>query len=271
MIFADQSKERTILCLKRRDSDVDCSNWLPTSRIPVSEITWRASKHDTSSHEDSSVYKRSPRRSRSIRNNDFQLSRTWPHEQNPATTGSHKLNLYLNQRQQTLPSLEVEISRQHIIQYCSHEQPPFHDCFAWLHSPPFHLYRTVAFNKRHLFYLEITRMFCDLTKTVLQRPSSLSQSRVIWKSKSLHASLPPAARLCSHHPFRSNSTDRKAGISATIRRLTALFLWVCILGVVDVLADQDHLLYTVMSSDVINHFMSWPRFHTQSSISAWQK
>lgn len=110
-----------------------------------------------------------------------------------------------------------------------------------------------------------------MTKSFLQRASSLPLSRLMSIAKDRYFSLPYSAGLFLHRPFRSTQQDSQAGISGNIRRESVPFLWVCIMGLADFIPDPDPLLQCALRLDVVNDVLCTPSAWILSEINAWQR
>lgn len=176
----------------------------------------------------------------------------------------HNLHLHLT-------AAQLAESRRHLVVHSAHDFPPALSCFAGLGFAPCNVYRVVSFDKLHVMDLGIIRQFCDMTKSFLQRASSLPLSRLMSIAKDRYFSLPYSAGLFLHRPFRSTQQDSQAGISGNIRRESVPFLWVCIMGLADFIPDPDPLLQCALRLDVVNDVLCTPSAWILSEINAWQR
>lgn len=262
MIVADQPEERTLLCLKRRDSDMDCTHCVLPSRIRS-----MASRHRStvSSSDDDSV---SPSRRRtSIRNGMAHTSiRSYP-ERNPVATVHHQLLLAQHRRDGTdVSSALLAEARQHTISHSAHEYPPVYACFAGLGSMPYYLYRVISFDKLHVMDLGVTRLICDVCNTLLQWASRSPLTRLIATGNNSYTSMPASARLSNHFPFKTLTNDSQAGMCGKIRRLSVPFLWVCLMGLANVPPDNDDIVQLALHLDVVNNFLCGQKQMTDDYI-----
>lgn len=97
------------------------------------------------------------------------------------------------------------------------------------------------FDKLHVFDLGIIRNFTDWTFLVIQQHNQLPLTLLVSILNERYAVIPPSARLPYLLPFRLKSDDLHAGMSGKIRRLSAPFLWLCVLGVSDKDPDEDNV------------------------------
>lgn len=116
-----------------------------------------------------------------------------------------------------------------IIAHSAHEFLPTLSCFAVLGCHPCISYRIISFEKMPMVYLGITRQFCDLTNSVLQRQSILHLSNLISILNDRCSSLPPSAHFSAHPPILANQQDIQATFSGKICRLSFPCLSMCVL------------------------------------------
>lgn len=161
-------------------------------------------------------------------------------------------------------------SRAHIIAHSAHDFPPVFASFAGIGSMPFNLYRIIYFDKLHVMDLGVIRLFCDMCHILLQKASRSSLTRTMATANSRYRSLPPAARLSSHYPFKTTTSDSQAGMSGKIRRQSVPFLWVCIMGLAACTPDDDKILQLALHLDVVNNFLCDVRYRTADEIRVWQ-
>ena len=94
--------------------------------------------------------------------------------------------------------------------------------------------------------LVIMRQLCDQKQSVEQKDSTIPLSRLMPSSLNVlnesFVKLPQQARIPSFRPLRTTFVDIQALISGKMRRLTAPFLWVIMMGVVDIDPGDNSLL-----------------------------
>ena len=261
MFVCDQPEERTILCLKRRDSCMDCTHCVLPTKLQGCSQTLQYSSDAASSDEDA------PRTARrqSIRNSAGERStRSFP-KRSPSKTVGCQLSLGVHATCRHLDAREVKAARDHLINHSAHEYPPALAGFAGLGSSPFHLYTAVSFDKLHVLDLGLTRLYCDHTNSVIRRISDLPVSRAISIANNRYSALPPSARLSAHQPFRYADKDSQAGISAKIRRYSVPFLWICVIGLSSLPPDDDPLVQCALKLNVVNEFLCTPSMYTKKN------
>lgn len=248
MFVADKPEERTVLCLKRQDSDMDCTDCVLQSRVRSSQQS-RTSMLQSSSSDESG--NRTAIRRISIRNTDAQMSIARHPERDPTLTVRHQLRVASHHMHHNMDNVQLASSRRHLIAFSAHEFPPALSSFAGLGSTPCNLYRIVSFDKLHVVNMGITRQFCDLMHGVLQEASSLPLSRIMSIANERFLSLPRSAHLSSHLPFQTTQQGSQAGISGKIRRESVPFLWVCLMGLSNCEPDSDRLMQCALQLDYI--------------------
>lgn len=192
MVVADQPEERSLLALKRRDSDMECSHCTLRTRLREEQsCSGTLSAPSSSSDNESSHTPR--RRVMSRRNTDGDLSSVRLPERDPIRTVRHQLDITIHNKTRHLPPSELLRARRHLIEHSAHELPPVLACFAGLGSIPCNLYRVVTFSKLHVLDLVIIRPFCDLCNTVLARTSPLPLSRTMAIANIRFSTLPHLA------------------------------------------------------------------------------
>lgn len=120
LVLADQPEESTLLCLKSRDSDMDCSHCVLPSRLR-STTNVPSRPRDSSSSEEDSVLQH--RRRTSMRHTAGQLCHNRHSERDPSVTMRHQLSLSLHQRDRMLCTVQLAQSRPHIISFSAHDLP----------------------------------------------------------------------------------------------------------------------------------------------------
>lgn len=273
MIVADQPEERALLCLKRRDSFMDCTHCTLPSRIPSTSAVRIRSTNPHTPYFQSSSDDESPaahRARKTVPNITAQLSTDSHPHRDVARTLQHQLCVASHNRYCSLPVASVSASRRFLVASSAHDLPPALGCFAGLGSPPHLLYNIVSFDKLHVIDLGITRQFCDLVNTVIQKHSNLPLSRLMAVLNDRYMSLPAQARLSTHRPFRSTQDDSQAGLSAKIRRQSAPFIWCVLMGVSSLSPDDDELLQCAFLLSTVNNFLCNPIELTEEDIDKWQ-
>lgn len=147
MLIADQPEERTLMSLKRRYSDMDCSHCMLRPRIRsygplLSYVRQEWSISVASSDGTSSNDAERPRvtRGTSHRNIVGQLCPTRHKERDVITTITHQLNFATHMTRRHLSHVDVSKARLYLVSHSAHDFPSFLSCFAGLDSTPCNLY-----------------------------------------------------------------------------------------------------------------------------------
>lgn len=264
MLIADQPEERMLLCLKGHDSFMDCSLCTLPSRI---------SSQDNATSEDEPT----PTRQHSVSNRVGQLRSDFYSPRPVGNTvtaqlelANHKLHGKELGRNRLLSILSF------LIKNSAHDFPSFLASFDGLGSAPFLLFCIIVFDKLHVFDLGLIRNFTDMICLIIQKHNNqLPLTRLIAILNDRYVDLPPSARLPGLRPFRLNSDDVQAGMSGKVRRLSAPFLWVCVMGVSDKDPDEDDVLQCALQLDRVNQFLCGTneinvRHLTLQDINDWQ-
>lgn len=123
-----------------------------------------------------------------------------------------------------------------------------------LGSFPFRLYRTMSFEKLHVFDLYVPRVITDNAQKYYLR----SPTCAIWASaatKIAHqrmSDLPRSSKLWKMKLFRSVLDERMSGVTGQIRRDSCPFLWVCTMGIEEVQPDEDGMVQSCLLINEIN-------------------
>lgn len=153
MFVADQPEDRTVLALKRRDSDMDFTHYILQSIIRNVQDLPQRLPLSSSSDDDTT---RTTRRRVSIRNQTGHLCLVRHRQRDPTVTVRYKLRAAIHNIHRTIPSSELDV-KHHLIAYVDHEFPPAPLSFVGLGSHPCNLYRIFSFDKLHVMDLSITQ------------------------------------------------------------------------------------------------------------------
>lgn len=180
LFVANQPGERTVLCLKRRDSDMDCTH-CGLQSIHRSSQTSTTSTLQYSSSDDNAD--RSSSSHISISNTKAQMSIARHHEFDPALTVRHQLFVASHHFHRYMNNIQLATSTRNINAFSAHDLLPALYSFEGLCLTPFNLYLIVSFDKFHIFDLAITRNFWPYTRffaTSLQPTSVQSHDHCKW-------------------------------------------------------------------------------------------
>lgn len=166
LFISDQPEQRTLMYLKRRDSDVEFTHCVIPSRLGSAQTQRSAHSLPSSSDEDNTA--RNTRRA-SVRNIQAQLYLIRFSDRDRSYIVRHKLQYSLHNIHRNMNSVHLAQSRRHIITHSFHNFPPALSCFAVLGSPPCKFYRIFSFDKVYFLDISVTQKFCDHSNTVLQR------------------------------------------------------------------------------------------------------
>lgn len=197
MVVAHQPEERTLLCLNRRDSDMEWSHCVLASSLrSTSHVPNRP--RDGSSWEEDPI--RQPRRRISIGNTAGQLCQNRHGERDPSVTVKHQITLSLHQRDRILCTAQLAQSRQHVISFSAHD-------FSRLSLPaqvcgPSHLTCLEPFRSTSYTWCTWELLGCSgagPTQFFRERRVSLYLfSLKRQASVTLHSHLPPVSALTVH-------------------------------------------------------------------------
>lgn len=140
MIIAGQPQERTLMSVKRRDSDMYCSHCVLQSPLS-STLSQCHSSGISSSSDDGSVGAPTSSRRLSVRNAAGQLSHTPYSHRYPSVTFRYQLSVSLHGRQCYLSSSYVAEYRRNLVSQSGHDFPRALGCFADQGYAPYNLYR----------------------------------------------------------------------------------------------------------------------------------
>lgn len=156
-------------------------HWLYILFTPVQSWQYSISFQSISSlsKEDTAESVPHPRRLLSICNTPDELCATLHSQRGPTVTFRYQLNAALQKINRHLHSSDLSHFKNHLIAHSGHDFSLVLSAYAGLGSNTCHLYRIVLCDKLHMVNLVITRIFCDLNNTVLQRDSIVSLSRLI--------------------------------------------------------------------------------------------
>lgn len=273
MVIVDQPEERAVFCLKAKDSFMDCTLCTLPSRVFNERERGPGSQLDSTDEESHIPTRRS---NSSIRNKLVQLDYKNHAKRSVPNTIRNQLKMAVHKTNPTLSPDQLREIKHFLIMNSAQDFPPALAAFDGLGSAPFLLYVTPSFDKLHVMDLGLIRMFSDLTNTVIQRDRPLPLTRLISILNNRYNDLPPSARLTKFLPFRNNKDDSQAGISGKMRRQSAPFLWVCLMGISQKAPDEDPLLQCALQLDVMNQFLCdinkiGTRQITESQVEKWQK
>lgn len=264
MCIADQPEERMLLCLKGHDSFMDCTLCTLPSRISAQG---NVSSDDEQASRQSSVSNRSGQLS-------SEMHSTRPVQKTvkcQLDIANHKFHGH-----ELSGDLLMRI-RSFLIRNSAQDFPSFFASFDGLGSLPFALFIIIVLDKLHVFDIGIIRNFTDWVCLVIQKHNNqLPLTRLISILNDRYTDIPPSARLPHLRPFRLKIDDVQAGMSGKIRRLSAPFLWVCVMGVSDKNPDEDDLLQCALNLDKVNQFLCSAnnisvRHLTIAKINEWQE
>lgn len=172
LLIVDQPEERAIMCLKRRDSFMDCSLCTLPSRLHTAN---NQSANDSSLFSPSIIFTSEDdlpgvvNSSSSTSNITDQVSEhVHPPLDVPASI-QHQLNVARQNISNQLPSSALSASRWFLLSHSAHDIPPALVCFAGLGPAPHHIYNMITFDRVHVLDLGLTRHLCDITNTVIQK------------------------------------------------------------------------------------------------------
>lgn len=269
MVIADQPEERALLCFKGKDSFIDCSLCTLPCRNRTYEFNTQISTPHTSS--DENEIEETPRRGRRrLRNNALQLSEQLHPCLDVQSTIQRKIRIASHNQRTEMSATEAAALCRTLISESAHELPPAISAFAGLGSSPFNLYNVVSFEKLHVMDLVITRLFRDLVNTFIQHSIMWLLSKLMTIINDRFSYISPSVHLPAHRPFRTTTAESQVGISGKIRRLSAPFLWYCLMGVSYQIPDSGHLLFCVLKLDIVNSFLCVSVHRTEDSIIEWQ-
>lgn len=252
MVIADQTDERTMSCLKRRDSEMDCTHCVLQSTV-CSQVS-RKSASSAASSSDNSIAPR-PSRRHCSKNNAGKRETHFPPERNTSITVKHHLGVAVHGRQRSLSSQQLGATRHHLVQYSANDFPPVLSSFDSLGSLPWNLYKNLSFDTLHAVDLGVTRLFCDMTHIALRRGSSQAPSLLIRTETEWWNAMIPSTSLFTHRSFCLNHSDTKGGIFAKNRRQLVLLIWVSLMGLNDAFYDDEELVRTVTQLTVENNYL----------------
>lgn len=133
MLITDQAEERTLMSLKRRDSDMDCSRCVLQYCLSSAQ-SQRHRSGMSSFSDDGSVGAYTSSRRRSFRNVAGQLSYTPNSKRDPNVTVKYQLSVSLHGRNRHLFSSDVAEYRRHLVSHSEHDFPPALGYFAGMGS-----------------------------------------------------------------------------------------------------------------------------------------
>lgn len=172
MLVDDQPEERTLLSLKRRDSDMDCTHCMLRSRIGGTQHRHQTQVVSSSSDE----HVTAPRRHCSVCNTVGKLSFIRTCERATCGTVHHQLFVSLHSFHRHLEANQFADVRCHLVGHSAQYFPSALSYFAGLRSTAYSMYRIISFDKLHVLNLGIICEFCDMTNTFLQHASLLPLS-----------------------------------------------------------------------------------------------
>lgn len=154
-----------------------------------------------------------PRRCRkqpSVYNTATKFSMAAHRQRDVPSTIRTQLHIAVQNRTFHMDHVLTASTRRLLINLSAHECPPSHGSFALLGSSPFNLYHEISFDKLDVLDLGNIRLFCDSMNAVLRKLTSMKLTRSMAIVKDRYSQLPPAARLCSHRPFRATAEGSQA-------------------------------------------------------------
>lgn len=213
MFIGDQPEERTVLCLKRRDYNMDCMHCQLPRRLKTQSQPTQSLPVLSDDDRDNDVAPPPRNFPISITNSVAQLSSVKQPERDPSHTFLNHLNIGKQTQSRYMSSAQLSTTRYHLITQSAHELLPSLACFLGLTSPAFNLYRIVTFDKLHVIDLGLIKQFCDLTMVIISRDSPLPLTLLMSIQNDRYPCLPTLAHLSSHCPFWTTRDESQAVIS----------------------------------------------------------
>ncbi|KAI0560295.1 hypothetical protein FGB62_117g110 [Gracilaria domingensis] len=137
--------------------------------------------------------------------------------------------------------------------------PPATPAFAGLGSPPYRLYRCVAFDKLHVVEHGIMGQLCEHAhKCFLGAPeyAGIPRSKLLSTANRRMMDLPKAAKVPRKPPFPLHEGQRQSGVTGLTRRLQTPFLWVCVMALSrSTEPDEEPLLQACLSLDLMHRML----------------
>ena len=127
--------------------------------------------------------------------------------------------------------------------------PPALACFEGLGTAPFHLFKSITFDKLHVFDLGIIRDIQDFAALTISRsrPCYFTAPQIAAIANQRMKDIPKTAKFKRDSLFRSNFSESQYSIPGKTRRQQCPFIWVCLMGLnQSVDPDQDELLEAAM-------------------------
>lgn len=133
------------------------------------------------------------------------------------------------------------------------EYPPAIAAFKGMGTSPFHLYRSIGYDRLHVLDLDPFRQLPDLAFKVFSTSDAYkgySKAELVQLANQRFWDLPRSCRLGKLTPFRLSSNEKQAGMSGLLRREITPFLWYCLMGLaVHTNPDEDPLLQAALLLD----------------------
>lgn len=136
---------------------------------------------------------------------------------------------------------------------CAREFPPALACLPLFGSPPFRLYRSIAYDVLHVMDLGIIRSFADKVHIRMSQydyRARLSKSHLITVANKRIINLPSLARINRYAPFKMTLHEKQAPFTGAHWRNLVPFFWYSLLGLNQTVhPDNDQLFIAALSLD----------------------
>lgn len=213
MTICDQPEERSLLCLKERDSYMYCrSCTFPSRSLNNSTPHQPPSDHRMRqlSSEDEYIVTHSschcPKTS--VRHRDGKLTNVDYPSCDFICTIKLQLSMATTIRRFELPIGVMSRARRSLALPIAHDNPPAISAFAGLGSYPYFLHKLVAYERLQEMDLGLICSFFDLINEYLKTESPLPFTKPFAAANEIFIGLSLGAHLPYYRPFRTSKDDR---------------------------------------------------------------
>lgn len=212
MIIIDQPEQRSIFCLKTKDSFMGCSICTLLFRVHYSRLV-RANNSGSSGEAHCSSLEQSRQIIRSIRNKEQQLYSLFYPPRDVSKALRNRLGMESQNRNGTISQQSVTEKRNYLIMHTAQDLSPSIADFEGLLSYSFNVYKAVTYDKLHLMDLGLIRFFCDQANAVIQHHNHLPLARLIHTINQRYDDIPSSSHLPFSRPFCLDKEDFQEGMS----------------------------------------------------------
>lgn len=171
------------------------------------------------------------------------------------TVDSHLHKSVINSVATTNFSIPIYISdlKRALRHECAREFPSVLACLPLLGTPPFRLFKSVAFDALHVLDLGLSKSYADNMHITVSQSSyhgTLRKTDIMKIANSRVLKLPYLPRVNRFAPFRAHVTDKQAPFTGAHWRSLVPFFWYVVLGLNQTKPpDEDDLFITGLHLD----------------------